>query len=323
VALTKAKFLRDCHRGIVNCMGSGTQQSRNWLFELTPRWPVGGVGPRLLQLQLWFYLGVPLINGLMLGWLQVGRTAAWPKPLALLYWVGVSFLGLYVFDIGTRPLARVFRAWRVPLWLTLLTGQMILSPLVLTPLVQLWRQWIYGFLPPGEVLPQSAFTLALFVQSLPTNVAFWLGINLLFYYGFGMPRMGYVPPSAGSVTRVPDGNDAATGEAAGSQATAAGRPSFLSRVRPDRRGPLLALRAEGHYLRVYTEAGSDLILCRLSDALHELDEQEGIRVHRSWWVAERALSGGRSAEGLQLRNGLDVPVSRSYRIQARERGWLR
>lgn len=304
-------------------MSSGTQQTRNWLFELAARWPAGGAGPRLLQLQLWFYLGVPFINGFMLGWLQVGRTAEWPKPVALLYWLGVSFLGLYVFDLGTRPIARVFRTWRVPLWVTLLTGQMILSPLVLTPLVDLWRQWVYGFLPAGDPLPQSALTLAMFLQSLPTNVAFWLGINLLFYYGFGMPRMGYIPPSAGSVTRAGDGSNAAHGEPAGQPAMAAGKPSFLARVRADRRGPLLALRAEGHYLRVYTEVGSDLILCRMSDALNELDEQEGARVHRSWWVAERALSGERSAESLQLRNGLRVPVSRSYRLHARERGWLR
>jgi len=304
-------------------MSSGTQQSRHWLFELAGQWPAGGAAPRLLQLQLWFYLGVPLINGLMLGWLQVGRTAEWPKSVALLYWLGVSFLGLYVFDLGTRPLARVFRAWRVPLWITLLTGQMILSPLVLSPLVQLWRQWIHGFLGPAEPLPQSAFTLALFIQSLPTNVAFWLGINLLFFYGFGMPRMGYVPPSASYPARPGEQSMKDPPDPAPQPSTDGSVPAFMARLRPERRGALLALRAEGHYLRVYTDAGSDLILYRLSDALGELDERDGARVHRSWWVAERALTDKPGSDSLELCNGLKVPVSRSYRLRARERGWLR
>lgn len=305
-------------------MTGEVRQTDRWPFQLARWQPADDLGPRLLQLQLWFYIGVPLINGFMLGWLQVGRTAAWPKPIALLYWLGVSFLGLYILDIGTRPIARVFRVWRIPLWVTLLTGQLIVSPLVLTPAVRQWTRWIHGFLPAGETLPLQVATLSQLVQSVPTNVAFWLGTNLLFYYGFGMPRMGYIPSSAMSPPRSPQ-RPAADGEpGAGAQARdEASGPAFMSKVRPERRGTLLALRAEGHYLRVFTDAGSDLILWRLGDALNELGDREGMRVHRSWWVAERALAGEPGTESLKLHNGLQVPVSRSYRLLARERGWLR
>jgi DNA-binding LytR/AlgR family response regulator len=97
----------------------------------------------------------------------------------------------------------------------------------------------------------------------------------------------------------------------------------MHRVRPERRGALLALKAEGHYLQVHTDAGSDLILCRLSDALLELGADEGTQVHRSWCVASRALSTQRHRDRLVLVSGIEVPVSRSFRVQVRQRGWLR
>jgi DNA-binding LytR/AlgR family response regulator len=96
----------------------------------------------------------------------------------------------------------------------------------------------------------------------------------------------------------------------------------MERVRPERRGALLALKAEGHYLQVHTDAGSDLILYRLSDALLEVDAADGAQVHRSWWVAARALSGQKHRDRLTLVNGIEVPVSRSFCVEARRRGWL-
>ena len=82
---------------------------------------------------------------------------------------------------------------------------------------------------------------------------------------------------------------------------------------------------EDHYLRIHTALGSDLILLRLRDALAELGPARGRQVHRSWWVAEGAIasterSGARSL--LVLRNGLRVPVSKSFRDDVKEAGWL-
>jgi len=48
-------------------------------------------------------------------------------------------------------------------------------------------------------------------------------------------------------------------------------------------------------------------------------------VHRSWWVADGAVTGNERAGArtlLVLRNGLTVPVSKSFRDQAKEMGWL-
>jgi DNA-binding LytR/AlgR family response regulator len=48
-------------------------------------------------------------------------------------------------------------------------------------------------------------------------------------------------------------------------------------------------------------------------------------VHRSWWVAEGAVASVEREAGrlmLVLRNGLRVPVSKSFRDQVKDAGWL-
>jgi hypothetical protein len=102
-------------------------------------------------------------------------------------------------------------------------------------------------------------------------------------------------------------------------------PDFFRRIPPALGRDLLALEMEDHYLRIHTAVGSDLILLRLRDALAELGPKRGRQVHRSWWVAETAVASTERAGPrtlLVLRNGLRVPVSRSFREPAKEMGWL-
>lgn len=80
---------------------------------------------------------------------------------------------------------------------------------------------------------------------------------------------------------------------------------------------IVALEAQQHYVRVYTAAGSDLVLYRFGDAVHELESQGlGIQVHRSFLMAPDYVVDtkrvGRSVV-LCMTNGLEVPVSQSYR----------
>ena len=102
-------------------------------------------------------------------------------------------------------------------------------------------------------------------------------------------------------------------------------PDFFRRIPPALGRDLLALQMEDHYLRIHTALGSDLILLRLRDALGELGSERGLQVHRSWWVAKGAVASiernsGRSL--LVLRNGLQVPVSKSFRDRVKAAGWL-
>lgn len=90
------------------------------------------------------------------------------------------------------------------------------------------------------------------------------------------------------------------------------------------RARLLAVEAEDHYLRIHTDAGDTLTLMRFADALKALEAVDGVRVHRSWWVARSAVEESRWRRGrgdLVLSGGLLVPVSRAYAADVRALDW--
>lgn len=94
-------------------------------------------------------------------------------------------------------------------------------------------------------------------------------------------------------------------------------PSALARRFPELNGKaLLAIEADEHYVRLHTDNGSEHVLYRFRDALSDVDDLAGLRVHRSWWVAEEAMEAlvktGSGVE-LQLKGSLTVPVSQTYR----------
>ena len=93
-------------------------------------------------------------------------------------------------------------------------------------------------------------------------------------------------------------------------------PEFWERVPTEIGRDLVALSAELHYTRVTTTQGDALILYPFGRAVEDLRYAEGMRVHRSHWVAlthvtdvERRGQGAR----VFLTGGLSLPVSRSYR----------
>jgi hypothetical protein len=100
---------------------------------------------------------------------------------------------------------------------------------------------------------------------------------------------------------------------------------FFARL-PGRIGTdLLCLQMEDHYVRAFTTVGSEMILMRMVDAAKELEDVDGLLVHRSFWVAKKALQGwtrdGKSLT-LHLSNGKNVPVARDRQAQVKATGWL-
>lgn len=87
-----------------------------------------------------------------------------------------------------------------------------------------------------------------------------------------------------------------------------------------------ALQAEDHFLRVHFETGqSVLIRARLSDAIHELPDEDGAQTHRSWWVARAAIRKVIRTQGrisLNLRCGIEAPVSRTFYRHLSGSGWF-
>lgn len=104
--------------------------------------------------------------------------------------------------------------------------------------------------------------------------------------------------------------------------TDAGRVPLLLRLKPAKRGLPLHLTVSDHYTEVTTTLGRELILLRFADALGELGAVPGLQVHRSHWVSDAHFErlvrdNGRIA--ILLRDGTEVPVSRTYAAAVRQR----
>ena len=103
------------------------------------------------------------------------------------------------------------------------------------------------------------------------------------------------------------------------------RPELFERLKPGLRAvELYALSAEDHYVRAIMETGEDLILMRLGDAIKESAPLKGLRVHRSWWVAEKGVKSIQKNAGktiIELKSGQTVPVSRSNMKALKDAGW--
>ena len=102
-------------------------------------------------------------------------------------------------------------------------------------------------------------------------------------------------------------------------------PPLLERVPAHVRAPLLSLSVSDHYVEVVTRRGRALVLMRLGDAVREAGATPGLRIHRSHWIALDAVRGVSRRSGrvsVELVDGRQLPVSRSYVEDARQAGLL-
>jgi hypothetical protein len=207
-------------------------------------------------------------------------------PVRLVYWLGLMILGWIWGSFVSRIFFRRARETQ-SLWLRILLASLVLS-VPFSAVVAL--AGIYGM--GGHYTFAELPELVLKVTAIS---AVMISINVLAERQ-GMTSAGPKPAK------------------------------FLERLPLKLRGgDVWAVEAEDHYLRLHTSKGQDLVLMRLSDAVAELEGIEGAQVHRSWWVAREAITEAVRGDGratLTLKDGAEVPVSRTYARLLRERGWI-
>lgn len=103
------------------------------------------------------------------------------------------------------------------------------------------------------------------------------------------------------------------------------RPAILDRLPLEVRGRLSHISVADHYVDVVTDKGHALVLMRLSDAIRETGDTPGLQVHRSHWVAIKAVErverrGGKVV--VVMASGTELPLSRSYVPTAKAAGLL-
>ena len=225
-----------------------------------------------------------------------------PIELRIAFWVVNMWVGFLILSVIVRLSVRASRRLDLPVWFALAMGVAVGA----APLSALIGLFSAHFWPGGHGRIDGAF--ALYGETLAMSEA----VAFAFYFLSDRTwKAAAAPPAAPDPT--PDPPVRETGA------------SFLDRLPPRLGRELLCLQMEDHYVRAHTVRGSDLILIPLKDAIAELGGADGLQVHRSWWVARRAVVGS-AASGrnltLRLNNGLEVPVSRASVAKLRAAGWL-
>lgn len=173
-------------------------------------------------------------------------------------------------------------------------------------------------------IPQMALACALVGCAVSTLV---LGLNWLVFAFF--PALAQLPTFLGTIFAISAivtiSVNLLTNQRQADATPAADSPPLLNRLPFDKRGPLLALSVEDHYVQVRTGKGTDMLLMRLSDAIQEVGATPGAQVHRSHWVAFASVTraerkGDRAI--LTLIDGSEIPVSRANIQKIREAGLL-
>lgn len=148
------------------------------------------------------------------------------------------------------------------------------------------------------------------VNALPVSVA----IGLIVHFALE----GTDPDSAAEEDAAPS----ATPDVA---APRLDRPNLLDRIPLAKRGTLIRLEVEDHYVRAITDRGSEMLLMRLADAIAEAGD--GRQTHRSHWVSNagaRVLEREAGKNGrlfLHCADGARVPVSRSHAAAVQD--WMK
>jgi DNA-binding LytR/AlgR family response regulator len=91
--------------------------------------------------------------------------------------------------------------------------------------------------------------------------------------------------------------------------------AFHARLPKDGSHDIISLTMRDHYVEVATTIGRRLVLIRFSDALKELSGLDGLRLHRSHWVARQHIvstSLSNKNAKVTLSDGRILPVSKTY-----------
>lgn len=258
---------------------------------------------------LLFYVILPLgLLALPLALFRVTMGLDSSLILSLFFWSATVMVGWLSAAVGSLFLYHIGARLRPPLWVITFAGPIIAALLLHRPIAEI-LSLAHSFQVSGAGLGQAA-PLRLewqsydrFLLNLTPGTITWVALNHVFDRILGIPRYRYDVRRPETAAVVPD------------EQPVKAIPPIFERMAPSERGRLFAIRAEDHYVRIYTDRGEGLTLLRLSDAIRMAHPVTGMQIHRSIWVADEAIKAFRRTghTGLvMLPNGLELPVSRSY-----------
>lgn len=216
----------------------------------------------------------------------------------VVYWIVVAAMGFFVGSSSATLVAETLRARRVSMWPAVIIAGAV-AGVVNFAILTVLNTAVFGrgFLETNSLLILAANVVAISVIIAAAYVSIQRQMTAA-----GIDEMRGAPTPA-----VPE------------------PPRLLSRLPLEKRGALIAISVQDHYVEVATTKGSDLILLRLSDAMEETGDVAGLQVHRSHWVATGQVTAARRDGAraiLTMSDGRDIPVSRTYVPMVKEAGLL-
>lgn len=100
------------------------------------------------------------------------------------------------------------------------------------------------------------------------------------------------------------------------------KTGFLKELPPSWHSRIDVLEAQENYIQVYSADNRQIVLYRLKDAIDEMGETAGLKVHRSYWVREAAIASFKKVRGrgeITTTSGQLVPVSRTHISEVEKR----
>lgn len=246
---------------------------------------IGSGAPKHTQRDWIIRVGVAALASLLFALIgPFGTYADFSFFERLIYWGGLT-MGLLLPVFFARVM--VYRLISGPSWRADIAGVAILS-VTLGPLVWLFNIYVMGFQIGQPIMLFQHVVMMAMICSVPVCIRAYL---------------------RWSVRRIQ--SEQATNVVALPELTVV-QTTFLRRIDPDKRGEVWRVSADDHQVRVWTERGETRVRIRFSDALKELTEFEGARIHRSHWVAfsriESVEQDGRRYVA-RLVGGAQLPVS--------------
>jgi hypothetical protein len=204
------------------------------------------------------------------------------------YWISATLLGLMLYGSAYKLVSRSVCPRSAKWWPALISATLVASvPEALGTRIMAFWLW--------PELTRVRLPLPLwFVQTATIGMISMAGVSFILRRATSTPEHDGTPLQPVEINRVPLGGD------------------------------VLALQMEDHYVRVHRPRGSELVLMPLSRAIEQVGA-EGLRTHRSWWVARDAVAaveGNARSMRLHLSNGVLAPVARPAVAHLRAAGWI-
>jgi hypothetical protein len=264
--------------------------------------------PILLDYLL-FFVCIPLACALVFSLVGTRLTNNMPYLDSLIYMTLHMFIAWWAVSMGAALIKLAFRSWQPPLIAVCVLG-FFASIIPAAFMFQAVGEF-FGALYPAfaanradDALPSwdLAYLFHFIRYSIPALPLFLAGV-----YGYryvsGVNWFGYPQEAGTQATSEPLSLGIATAQ-------------LIEGCTLPNDAVLLAIKAEQHYIQIWSDKGNDLVRFRFKDIPRTLAHYHGTQVHRSWWVN---LDQVRSHEqdgrklALVLTDKLTVPVSLSYK----------